>query len=252
MDVSSYLERIGLKGEEITPSYDSLLKLQRAHLYTVPYENIDCMGKAPISLSEADLYDKVVVRRRGGFCFELNSLFEKLLLALGFSARSYFARFWRDEVGIPIRRHRVIEVVIDGRKYISDVGIGAVSPRFPLLLEEGLVQEDFGESYKFIYEEAYGWVLYEYRHNEWQRYFSFTTEMNTDEDFEAITHFCKTHEKSKFNKKLMVAIKTPEGRRSIDGDTYKEFVGRSLSYIEEAMSEERLDEILKEKFGIIR
>lgn len=250
MEIKAYLERIGISDEKIIPSYESLLKLQRAHLFTVPYENIDCLSTEPLSLKISDLYEKVVIKKRGGFCFELNRLFEDLLKSLGFQAKSYFARFWRDEEGIPIRRHRVVEVTLDGKKYICDVGIGAVCPRFPLLLSEGLIQEDFGESYKFIYEEKYGWVLYEYRHAQWQRYFSFTTEMTTEEDFEVITHFCQTHPKSKFNKKLMVALKTPDGRRSIDTNTYKEFVGKSLTYIEENMNEDRLSEILIEKFGI--
>lgn len=252
MEIKAYLERLGISDEKITPSYESLLKLQRAHLFSVPYENVDCLSTQPLSLDLTYLYDKVVIKKRGGFCFELNCLYENFLKGLGFQAKSYFARFWRDEEGIPIRRHRVVEVTIDGIKYISDVGIGAVCPRFPLLLSEGVVQEDFGESYKFIYEEEYGWVLYEYRHGQWQRYLSFTTEMTTEEDFEVITHFCQTHEKSKFNKKLMVAIKTPEGRKSIDGNTYKEFVGHNLSYIEEGMSEERVSEVLKESFGIVR
>ena len=75
--------------------------------------------------------------------------FDKLLTNLGYSTESYFPRFWRGESGVPIPRHRVIAVKIQGEKYITDVGIGSAAPRVPLLLCEGLVQESYGESYRF-------------------------------------------------------------------------------------------------------
>ena len=251
MDTKSYLERIGIVREALpAPSYDWLRELQLSHIYSVPYENIDIIEGVPLSLDTDALYEKVVERGRGGYCFELNSLFEKLLASLGFNTVSYFARFWRGEEGIPQRRHRVIAVFLDGKTYIADVGIGSPAPRIPLLLREGLVQEYFGESYRFERDEKFGWVLYELRHGEWQKYFSFTKDPQLDLDFEAISYYCEHHPKSKFNKGYIVALKTPEGRKCVDGDTYKVFVGSELSYIEEEMSDERRREIFEKEFGI--
>lgn len=251
MDTKSYLERIGIVREVLpAPSYDWLRELQLSHIYSVPYENIDIIEGVPLSLDTEAIYEKIVKRGRGGYCFELNSLFEKLLASLGFKAVSYFARFWRGEEGIPHRRHRVIAVFLNGKTYISDVGIGSPSPRIPLLLSEGLVQECFGESYRFERDSAYGWVLYELRHGEWQKYFSFTEDPQLDLDFEPISYYCEHHPSSKFNKKYIVAIKTPEGRKCVDGDTYNVFVGSELSYIEEEMSDERRREIFEKEFGI--
>ena len=250
MNTKRYLERIGINRADLTPSPELLRELQLAHLYSVPYENIDITEGVPLSLDPDALYEKVVERGRGGYCFELNSLFEKLLTSLGFNTVSYFARFWRGEEGIPQRRHRVIAVFLDGKTYIADVGIGSPAPRIPLLLSEGLVQEYFGESYRFERDVAYGWVLYELRHGEWQKYFSFTEDPQLDLDFEAISYYCEQHPKSKFNKGYIVALKTPEGRKCVDGDTYKVFVGSELSYIEEEMSDERRREIFEKEFGI--
>ncbi|MBQ7336781.1 MAG: arylamine N-acetyltransferase [Clostridia bacterium] len=253
MDVIKYLERIGLHCDDIqAPSYDFLKRLQLAHLYSVPYENLDIISGIPISLDLNNLYDKIVVRQRGGFCFELNCLFDHFLKELGFHTKSYFARFWRDEPGIPIRRHRVIEVSLNEKAYICDVGIGAIAPRIPLLLSEGTVQEYFGESYRFECDANFGWVLYELRHGEWQKYFSFTTEMQTDDDFNAISYYCATHADSKFNKNAIVAIKSETGRKTIDGDQYKEFIGHELVHSEENLSLEREAYILKHTFGIVR
>jgi N-hydroxyarylamine O-acetyltransferase len=250
MNTKRYLERIGINRADLTPSCELLRELQLAHIYSVPYENIDIIDGVPLSLDTDSLYKKIVERGRGGYCFELNSLFEKLLSSLGFKTVSYFARFWRGEIGLPLRRHRVIAVFIDGVTYIADVGIGSPAPRIPLLLREGLVQEYFGESYRFERDAAYGWVLYELRHGEWQKYFSFTEDPQLDLDFEAISYFCEHHPRSKFNKDYIVALKTPEGRKCVDGDTYKVFVGSELSYIEEEMSDERRREIFKKEFGI--
>lgn len=251
MDTKKYLNRIGIsRGEDVSVSYEWLKTLQLAHICSVPYENVDIIDGIPLSLDGDALYEKIVERGRGGYCFELNSLFEKLLSSLGFKTVSYFARFWRGEEGIPHRRHRVIAVFIDEETYIADVGIGSPSPRIPLLLREGLVQEYFGESYRFERDAAHGWVLYELRHGEWQKYFSFTEDPQLDLDFEAISYYCEHHPSSKFNKSYIVAIKTPEGRKCVDGNTYKVFRGAEISYIEEGMSEERRHEILKKEFGI--
>lgn len=253
MDEKRYFERIGLKKyTEISHSYEFLKTLQLAHILSVPYENLDIIDGIPLSLDLESIYEKVIINHRGGYCFELNCLFEGLLKKLGFVTESYFARFWRGESGIPLRRHRVIAVFLENEKYIMDVGIGAVAPRIPLILKEGIVQEFFGESYRFERDGLFGWVLYELYHGEWRKYFSFTEEKQIDNDFITTSFYCEKHPDSKFNKNIMVAIKTDKGRKSIDGNVYKEFIGSELNYIEENVNSKRLREILLDKFGIKR
>ncbi len=251
MEINAYLERIGLSCENPTPSLELLYKIQEAHIYSVPYENVDILRGIPISLKIEDIYNKIVERKRGGYCFELNALLSWLLSGLGYRVESYFARFLRGESQIPVRRHRVLGVYIDGERYIVDVGIGSPAPRFPLKLKAGEVQEGFGESYRFEFEDSLGWVLYELRHGEWQRYFSFTEEPQLDIDFIQPSFYCEKHPDSIFNRSLMVAIKTPHGRKTLDGNTYKEFSGAELSLIKEGLSDEELVSVLREKFGII-
>lgn len=251
MEVKKYLSRIGVDGDNIpAPGYELLKMLQYNHVLTVPYENLDIISGKALSLELEDVYKKVVTDGRGGYCFELNRLFEWLLCELRFKTESYSARFWRGESGIPQRRHRVIAAFIEGKTYISDVGIGSPAPRIPLLLEEGTVQEFFGESYRFERDSEFGWVLYELSHGEWRRYFSFTEDKAQEIDFVMPSFYCEKHPDSKFNKSLMVAIKTAEGRKSIDGNVYKEFVGNKLSLIKENISDKRLSEILKSEFGL--
>src|SRR4051812_40407997 len=109
-EVQAYLERIGYNGP-LDGSADSLAALQERHLHTVPYENFDILRRLPLSLDTRDLFDKIVVRRRGGYCFELNALFGWLLRELGYPVTDLMARFWRDEPNPPPkRRHHVLKV----------------------------------------------------------------------------------------------------------------------------------------------
>ena len=251
MQAVKYLERVGLSHKGCDGSLDFLKKLQEAHIYSVPYENVDIVNGVHVSLEIEDIYEKIVERKRGGYCFELNALFAWLLSKIGYSVESYFARFWRGESKTPLRRHRVLGVTIGEEKYIVDVGIGSPAPRFPLLLKAGLVQEGFGESYRFEYEKELGWVLYEQTHGEWKRYFSFTEEWQFDIDFIQPSFYCEKHPDSIFNKGLIVAVKTPDGRKSIDKNCFKRFVGRELAEIRDGLSSDEIKEILSLEFGIV-
>ena len=251
MNVEKYLERIGLSPKiDKTPTFDLLRKLQLSHIYSVPYENIDLVKGVPLALDEDKIYEKIVKRHRGGYCFELNLLFERLLSGIGFDTESYFARFWRGCDTVPERRHRITGVKIDGVTYIADVGVGSAAPRIPMRLEEGTVQSSFGESYRFERDAEFGWMLYELKDGEWQKCYSFTMEKQFDIDFEAASYYCEKHPSSKFNKSFIISLKTPDGRITVDGNTHKVFVGQELRYIEENMERERLVEVLGERFGL--
>lgn len=251
-NVDDYLKRIGLsQGNVRSVSAQTLALLQSRHVLSVPYENIDIIHGKPISLNLDDIYDKIVVRGRGGYCFELNALYSYLLTELGFSVKNYFARFWRGETDLPLRRHRVITVDIDGVTYFTDVGIGSVAPRFPLVLERDTIQTQGSENYKFTYDENLGWMLHEFHSSTWQPYLSFTTDEAHEVDFIQPSFYCQCHPDSPFNKYYIVAIKTSKGRRALNGRDYKEFTENELTYIEENCSDERLSTILREKFNVV-
>ena len=250
MNVKEYLSRIGLSGACPSLSYEFLCRLQYAHVTHVPYENLDIVEKIPLSLEHDDIFDKVVTKNRGGYCFELNCLFSAFLRELGFSTRDFLGRFLRGESSIPVRRHRIIAVDLDGVTYICDVGMGQSAPRYPLILKEGIIQEQFGETYKFEHDDFHGWVLYDLHKGEWRKFYSFTEDRQLDIDFIHPSFYCEKHDASPFNKGVMVAIKTENGRKAINVRDFKIFVGGDLSYIEENMTDERLLEVLKNEFGI--
>ena len=142
-DVDAYLRRIGIEDKNFEICPETLSRLIRAHLLSVPFENLDvwATGESP-SLAIADIFDKVVTRGRGGYCFELNSLFCKLLCALGFEAYMCSAYVVMNKGFLPTPSHCVSVCVIGGKKYMCDVGLGADMPLFALPMS-GDVMGDF-------------------------------------------------------------------------------------------------------------
>ena len=126
-DSGAYLERIGLAGEKPEPTVEWLEKLVHAQLMSIPFDAMDCWGRGDTpSLATEDLFDKIVRRRRGGYCFELNSLFRAFLNALGYETYIVTVRLFRGFVPPPA--HCAVVCVIDGEKYFCDVGLGGPVP----------------------------------------------------------------------------------------------------------------------------
>ncbi|AWF80217.1 hypothetical protein BTJ40_04995 [Microbulbifer sp. A4B17] len=129
MDIDVYLERIGFE-DEIRIDYRTLCALQRAHILSIPFENIDIHLGRPLSMEPAKVFDKVVLGQRGGWCYELNFLFAALLKELGFNVEMVgmlsmqLMKISREQVGKELQiRHPGIAVNLDSR-YIADVGSG--------------------------------------------------------------------------------------------------------------------------------
>lgn len=118
----AYLARIGAARER--PSAAALASLMGAHLTTVPFENLSIHLGEPISLAEADLLDKIVTRRRGGFCYELNGAFAALLRHLGYDLTMLAARVYGDAGAGPLFDHLTLRVDVDDAPWLVDVGFG--------------------------------------------------------------------------------------------------------------------------------
>ena len=131
MEVREYLERINIKATDIgstvgaAESIETLTHLQKQRLLSVPFENLDIHQGVPIVLEQTAILDKIVRRRRGGFCYELNSAFAWLLRELGFDVTFLSAEVARPggEFDLPFG-HMALRVDIDGRSWLADVGFG--------------------------------------------------------------------------------------------------------------------------------
>ena len=222
----AYFARLGLPFPDvITPDAALLAQIQYAHCTRVPYENLDILRGVPLSLEPDALFEKIVARRRGGYCFEVNCLLGWLLRELGYEVTDYMARYLRGEQTIPMRRHQVLRVVATNGVFLCDVGIGEKAQRLPLRLEESTEQPQCQELYKLEKEPFLGWVLWDYHKNAWRKFYAFTEEPQLPVDFVAPSFYCEKHPDSPFNKQEMFAVKTPDGRITLDGNVLKIFHG---------------------------
>lgn len=251
--IIKYLERIGLEKDtaKVRPDFELIKKLQYAHVTHVPYENLDIMSNTPLRLDEYSLYKKIVENSRGGYCFELNALYNSLLVALGYKTINCFARYLRGEDKIPMRRHRIMiaESPYTNGRIFTDIGIGERAPRFALRLEENTVQEQFSEKYCFKKEPFFGWVLYDFHNGSWNKFMSFTEEPQIEEDYIGSSYYCEASPDSVFRQGNMVSLKTETGRMTIAGNAFRIFDNDKVTETQ-ISDKEHLNAILKEYFNI--
>ncbi|GAA2616373.1 arylamine N-acetyltransferase [Dactylosporangium fulvum] len=143
----AYLERIGVD-RPARPDLDALRRLQRAHLGAVPFENLSIHLGEPVVLEEAALLDKIVDRRRGGFCYELNGAFGALLRALGYRVTLHSARVWGGGRFSAPFDHLALRVELDA-PWLVDVGFGRFC-HHPLRLDARGPQSDPGGVFEVV------------------------------------------------------------------------------------------------------
>lgn len=249
--VGCFLRRIGMdRDTQVELSTAFLARVQQQCVTHIAYENLDILEGKPLRLDEEALFDKIVARGRGGYCFELNGLLSSMLRLMGFRVSERFARFLLGEKDVPMRRHRVTVVHLNDGDYLCDIGVGLVAPRMPLRIEENIVQCQNGESYRFTRDVRHGWVLWEMHHGVWREYICFGEDEAFAVDFIQPSFYCEKHPDSPFNKEYMLAIKTEHGRRTMDGRCYKVFEGERLVHVEENVSDGRLQSLLANEFGL--
>lgn len=247
IDVSAYLQRINYHGST-APTVDTLRALHRAHLLTVPFENLDVHRNKPIVLEEAALFEKIVVHRRGGYCYELNGLLASVLRALGFDVTLFSSNVIHD--GIPAEiDHLTLLIQLDDR-YIVDVGFGD-SSRLPLRLEEGGEQYGAGQRYRFTQADG-RWILWSgAENNGWYDEYSFDATMTplTLPDFENANRYYQTAPESWFVQGRICSRATDDGRISLTGDSL--IVTRNGQREEMPIEDEQaFVQALKRHFGI--
>ena len=247
MDVNAYLKRIGAVNPEKIDR-EALDKLVQAHHLSVPFEDLECNYlKKRVSLDPDVLFDKVVTRKRGGYCFELNGLFKDLLVAMGFDAFSVFARVRSMERPV---RHRGTFVRFSDGLYFVDVGFGGPMPFGSVKLVDGLKQDICGETFWFEKEDDYWWGLYRTNEaGEKEACLYMTTQPQPDIEFESMNYICSTEPGGRFVDTTLVNLRRPDGHCSIT-DRIFTIKKDGVKTEKEITSDEEFKDILSEYFGI--
>ena len=215
LDIPAYLERIDYHAA-LDASIETLRGLHLAHLYAVPFENLDIHVGRPIEIGETALFDKIVTRRRGGFCYELNGLFGALLRELGFRVTMLSAEVAREAGGFsPPFDHLALTVELD-KPWLADVGFGE-GFRLPLALNEPADQVQEGCAYLLITDGDYRVLLCRDQSGDWTPRYRFSLEPRAMEDFAERCLFHQNSPESHFTRNRICTRATPEGRITLSG-----------------------------------
>ena len=242
MDVEAYLERISYDGLR-EPGEATLVALHRAHMLAVPFENLDIHLGVENVLDPQHVFDKVVTRRRGGWCYELNGSFARLLEALGFVVTRYSASVVLSEPPSPDFAHLTLRVDLD-RPWLADVGFGASFTR-PLRLDDDGNQERDGNTYRLAPLPDGRMMLHE---NDSPQY-AFALEPRSMDEFAEMCVLQQTTSGSHFLAAPICSRATEDGRVSLSGMRLITTAadGRSERELE---SEEERAAVLRDLFGV--
>jgi N-hydroxyarylamine O-acetyltransferase len=249
IDVGAYLRRINVAGP-LSVDVETLRRLHLAHLRAVPFENLSIHWHEPIILADETLFDKVVRRRRGGFCYELNGLFAALLRALGFRVTMLSAGVANANGGFgPDFDHMTLMVNLE-RPYLADVGFGD-SFLEPLRLDDRDEQSQGARTFRI--DELQGqWVLNRREPGEdFRPQYRFDLRPHVYADYGEMCLYHQRSPDSHFTRERICSIATPDGRLTLSGRRFITTTGADR--VERVLDGDReVSNVLQQTFGITR
>jgi N-hydroxyarylamine O-acetyltransferase len=245
VDLRAYFARIGYDGDA-TPTLETLRAMQRAHFYHVPFENLDIKRGVRIHVDDAINFDKVVTRRRGGFCLELSGLFATALRQIGFRVDMIAARvLFEGKLSAPMS-HMTLLVHLDER-WIADVGFGGRIAA-PLRLDARDEQRADGRSY-VVAEDGGHYIVTATEPASGSIAYVFSIQPRAFAEFAPVCEWLQTSPDSRFTKGDIVSLATPSGRMTL---AQGKFIAIAADERQERAieSEQEAREILRERFGL--
>ncbi len=219
-DLGAYLSRLGradLAGAELA----TLSALHEAHGSTIPFENLDILLGRPVRLDLLSLQAKLVSARRGGYCFEQNTLFQAALECLGFAVTPLAARVRLGAAGVRPRLHMLLRVDLAEGPFLADVGFGGGGPVHPVPLEPGVEVRTGPFAHRLVREDEF-WVLQgsslaartgqATQAGGWTDLYAFTLERHYPADFEVANHYTSTWPTQAFVVNLTAQRSFPDHR----------------------------------------
>jgi N-hydroxyarylamine O-acetyltransferase len=245
--LARYFDRIGFHAE---PKADiaTVTGIMRAHLFSIPFENLDIQAGHIISLVPEDIVEKIITKNRGGYCFEVNTLFAMALEALGIPYQFIAARPMIYPEKKP-RIHMAIMVSLDGEQWLCDLGFGSYGIRSPLRMDvlDTEVKQEF-DTFILSKVTARDYVLKALSCGEWITQYGFDLSPHELIDFVPANYFNSTHPDSIFVQKLLIVLHNRTGRKIL--------VGNILKIVTDGIMEKRIIEpeqrsaVLFDHFGL--
>ena len=260
-DLDAYAARIGVTGP-LPPTLATLHAIAYAHVRAIPFENLDVLLGRGIDLAPATIERKLVHDRRGGYCFEQNTLLLHVLQALGFQATPMSARVrvQRPRDYTPARTHLFVRVELDGERWLVDVGVGALSPTAALRLDTEDEQATPHEARRIL--RAGRWHDADLRGPEALRYHQvrfadgwhdiceFTLEEMPEIDRIVGNWYTSAHPDSHFRNRLIVARAVEGGRVVLVNRELSQRDRHRVATTRELTSPDELVTVLADHFGL--
>ncbi|WP_246615768.1 arylamine N-acetyltransferase family protein [Aquimarina litoralis] len=244
MIIKEYLNRINYQGNH-TPNLEVLKELQKGHLLNVPFENLDIHYNRSIDLDASKFYKKIVIENRGGFCYELNGLFQILLNNLGFKSKIISARVYdskKEDFGEEYD-HLAIIVELDQNEYLVDVGFGEFTFH-PLIITPNKVQKD--PRGNFIIEGINGeYTVSKINGDIKSIEYKFTTKSRELNEFQGMCNYHQTNPNSHFTQKKLITKPINDGRVTLTGNTLKITKNNSIQENIELSKSEYTEQLFK-------
>ncbi len=249
MDLKKYLERINFQGN-VEPDLNTLIELHKTHLFNVPFENLDIHLGRKIILDTEEFYNKIVLNNRGGFCYELNGLFYKLLREIGFKVRMVSARVTNGKGDFGKDFDHMALIVNLEDEWLVDVGFGD-SFILPVKIQSDAPQQQFGFLYKVEkYKDEYLKLSRSSGDGVFKDQYIFTLKERKLEEFNEMCIHNQTSPTTMFTQKRICTLAASDGRKTLSN--LKFIVTKDGSKSETDLSSEaEYSGALKKYFGII-
>lgn len=245
---ADYCTRIGFSGQA-QANVETLAELMRCQLFNVPFENLDVQAGKTISIDPQDIVNKIVYQPRGGYCYEVNSLFAMALESLGIDYQFVAAR----PMFYPARRpktHMVVIAKVDREDYLCDLGFGSYGIRAPMALSATNIeiQQDF-DSFKLTCADGKNYIVQALVDGEWINQFGFDLYPHELLDFIPANYFNSNSPDTIFVQKLLVVKHTPLGRKILLDNKLKIIEQGETCCVDCEANE--IDAVLNAEFGLV-
>jgi N-hydroxyarylamine O-acetyltransferase len=253
MRINDYLERIGLAADgpstALRPDVNTLRRLHLAHRETFLFENLTIQSGGRISVALEDLQRKFLDERRGGYCFEHNTLFAGALQEMGFAPVTLLGRVRRGPPEGWRRTHMVLRMMIGGEPWLADVGFGALGLLEPIPLADGETHVQGGFEYRLRFERDRGvWALSLRDAHSAMDLYEFSEDPQTAGDVEVANHYTATHPDSIFRRTLTIQRSGRRERIVLRNDVVTRMAdGRS---VDELIDRTQLPRAARDLFGV--
>jgi N-hydroxyarylamine O-acetyltransferase len=220
LNLDAYLARIEMRAPA-SADLPTLRELHRLHTAAIPFENLSPFLGEPVLLDAEALEEKMVVRRRGGWCFEHNLFFTHVLRDIGYEVKTLAARVrWNVPAGVSTARsHMLMLVTVEGERFIADVGFGGLTLTAPLHLQAGLEQSTPHEPHRLMMEgEQYR--LEAKIGGEWQALYVFDLHEQLQQDYEVSNWYLAHFPQSQFVHGIIAARADADRRHALRNTRY--------------------------------